>query len=143
MINRCYNEKHIAYKDYGGRGISVCDEWLGDKGFEAFYAYMGDKPVNKRTLDRINNDGNYEPGNVRWASRKEQQNNRRNTITLTVGDITMPIVEWSFVMGTGYTTLMNRKKSGFTDEEAVYTPYPAKKNTLRSSVPVLYGEFYM
>ncbi len=81
MRFRCYNKKCVGYKHYGGRGIKVCDEWRNDP--KAFVDYMEALPnadVKGMTIDRIDNDGNYEPGNVRWATYKEQSMNRRDTI---------------------------------------------------------------
>lgn len=73
MKDRCLNPKHKQYKDYGGRGIQICERWLK---LENFFKDMGERPSGL-TLDRINNDGNYEPSNCKWATWKEQQNNRR------------------------------------------------------------------
>ena len=78
MKKRCFNENSSQFKDWGGRGITVCDEWKND--FQAFYDYVSKLPHFGEagySLDRINNDGNYEPNNVRWATRIEQNNNRR------------------------------------------------------------------
>ena len=78
MKQRCFNPKVKNFKDYGGRGITVCDEWKND--FQAFCDYVSKLPhfgEDGYSLDRINNDGNYEPGNVRWATRTEQNQNRR------------------------------------------------------------------
>lgn len=78
MKHRCLNPNNTSYKYYGGRGITVCEEWRND--FQAFYDYVSKLPhfgEKGYSLDRINNDGNYEPGNVRWATAKEQANNRR------------------------------------------------------------------
>ena len=76
MRSRCYNSKRLDFKNYGGRGITVCTEWK--ESFEAFYAAMGDPPEGT-SLDRIDNEGNYEPGNCRWATRAQQQSNTRRS----------------------------------------------------------------
>lgn len=75
MIQRCQNSNFVDFHNYGGRGIRVCDRWRNS--FEAFYADVGPKPAPNLTLDRINNNGHYEPGNVRWATRSEQMFNTR------------------------------------------------------------------
>jgi hypothetical protein len=78
---RCLNPNYRQWKDYGGRGVTICDEWA--KSFEAFYDYVSKLPNYRGkgySIDRINNDGNYEPGNVRWATRIEQNRNRRNVL---------------------------------------------------------------
>jgi hypothetical protein len=79
ILQRCENKKNKAYKNYGARGISVCERWHK---FENFLADMGLKPSSKHSLDRINNDGNYEPWNCRWATRVEQNRNTRRTIKI-------------------------------------------------------------
>jgi len=78
MKTRCYRPTYKQFGDYGGRGIRVCDRWKVS--FENFFADMGSKPSRAHTLDRIDTDKDYEPTNCRWATRKEQQNNRRNTL---------------------------------------------------------------
>lgn len=83
MIQRCTNERLKTHKHYGGRGIRVCDRWM--ESFENFYADMGAKPSPKHSLDRIDVDGNYEPGNCRWATPQEQSRNRRTSVY--VGDV--------------------------------------------------------
>lgn len=78
MILRCYNPLDKSYKNYGGRGIKVCQRWL--ESFDTFILDMGNRKSPKHSLDRINNDGNYEPSNCRWATRTEQSNNQRQAL---------------------------------------------------------------
>jgi len=77
MKERCLNRRSPSFAHYGGRGITICPEWLGADGFARFLDHVGLKPSPDHSIDRINNDGNYEPGNVRWATPSEQARNRR------------------------------------------------------------------
>lgn len=96
MRQRCTNEKHPQYADYGGRGISVCREWL--KSWDAFYEDMGDREIGK-TLDRIDNNGNYEPGNCRWVSMSIQNRNNRKTHFISFNGKTQPLLDWARELG--------------------------------------------
>lgn len=81
--DRCYNPNRPEYKRYGGRGIKMCDEWKND--FTAFYKDMGNRPSPQHSVDRIDQDGDYEPSNCRWATRVEQQNNMRGNVYVQYG----------------------------------------------------------
>lgn len=80
LIARCYNPRTRGYHNYGGRGITVCDRWRGEKGFERFLEDMGNKPSTQHSIDRVDNNGNYDPANCRWATPKEQCGNIRSNV---------------------------------------------------------------
>jgi hypothetical protein len=106
MLQRCLNPNNAAYKNYGGRGISVCDRWVNS--FENFLADMGERPSQQMTIDRIDNDGNYEPGNVRWATQKEQTHNQRRTRHITFNGQTKIMSEWASELGISRERLRQR-----------------------------------
>lgn len=89
LKNRCLNPRYIAWKNYGGRGITVCERWLA---YENFLADMGEAPEGL-SLDRIDNNGDYEPGNCRWATQTEQVNNRRNNRFVMLNGVEMPLTK--------------------------------------------------
>lgn len=94
MRSRCLRQSDPAFARYGGRGIRVCTRWTGAGGFERFFADMGERP-HGTSLDRIDTNGNYEPGNCRWSTPREQANNRRDTRAIEHGGLTLSIAEWS------------------------------------------------
>jgi hypothetical protein len=106
MIERCENPKCEAYVWYGARGISVSKSWRRD--FAAFLADVGDRPSKLHSLDRIDMNGNYEPGNIRWATSVEQSNNRRSTRLIQFGGRTMSLKQWADSVGVSARTLSNR-----------------------------------
>ena len=107
MIERCRNPRNKAYKNYGGRGIVVCEEWKSD--FMVFYKWaISNGYDEKLTLDRIDVNGNYEPSNCRWITNKEQQNNRRNNHYVTFNGETHTITEWGEITGLGAKNIHNR-----------------------------------
>lgn len=123
MIGRCKYDSTGGFENYGGRGISVCERWSGENGFENFLQDMGPKPSPKHSIDRFpDKNGNYEPGNCRWATDTEQIRNRRNTITLTLDGITRPAIEWSEIKKIGIGTIYDRISLGWTDEEVLSRP---------------------
>ncbi len=120
MKVRCFVTTNKDYPNYGGRGVTVCERWKDS--FDDFYADVGDLPAPGYELDRINNDGNYEPGNVRWATRKEQLRNRRNTKFYEHEGVTKPIVQWAEEHGVEPNALTYRllvKKMSFVDAVTV------------------------
>jgi hypothetical protein len=107
MIQRCMNPNASGYENYGGRGIKVCDRWLNS--FEAFREDMADRPSEDHSLDRYpNNDGNYEPGNVRWATWDQQCRNKRTNRWITYEGKTLILEDWATQLGITPPTLARR-----------------------------------
>lgn len=119
MIQRCTNPKNYGYRYWGGRGIAVCERW---RKFQNFLADMGTKPSHRHSIDRINNNGNYEPGNCRWATMSEQRLNSTTTRWLTFRGVTQPMKDWAHAVGLSYKTLSDRLQRGWSVEKAISTP---------------------
>lgn len=120
LKQRCTNPRNKGYKNYGGRGINVCRQWLTS--FQEFLEDVGERPSPKHSLDRIDNDGDYEPGNVRWVIRGEQNRNKRGNVLLTWGGKTMLLTDWARGLGIAHATLRSRLTKGWSLERALTTP---------------------
>ena len=119
MIGRCHRPKTFRYRDYGGRGIIVCDRWR--RSFSDFYADIGPRPTKQHTIDRLNVDGNYEPGNVRWATAAEQNQNQRRTKlnpekVLAIRAVATPHNRLSLAAQYGVTPRMKVRPAGTATE---------------------------
>lgn len=135
MVRRCYNEKCDHYCDYGGRGIKICDEWVEDEGLIRFFVWaLTNDYADNLSIDRINVNGNYEPGNCRWATYKEQANNtrvqkygkrnknnkiKRNTMLIEINGEEKTVLEWSKITGTPERTIRGRIKRGLKGIEII------------------------
>lgn len=117
MLQRCYKVNCKAYPRYGGRGIQVCERWRAS--VKNFINDVSPKPSSAHTLDRINNDGHYEPGNVRWATRKEQSYNRQNNKKVVFGNNTVLARHLAQEMGVSYERFRWYLRKGFTAEAAL------------------------
>ena len=124
MKQRCCNPGASYYSDYGGRGIRVCDEWLDD--FAAFYAYVGPCPEPGYSIHRIDNDGNYEPGNVGWASPLEQGRNSRKNRILEYDGRSQCMTAWAEEIGMDARTFRGRLYRGWSLERVMNTPARSK-----------------
>ena len=126
MKSRCYDERNASYKHYGGRGISVCDEWrLSYETFKAWAIQTGYS--GNLTLDRISVNGNYEPSNCRWATWKEQENNSSHNDIIEYNGKSMTLHQWSEELGVAYDTLRARLRRGWNIERALTEPVKHKK----------------
>lgn len=118
---RCTNPNARNWHRYGGRGITMCQEWINS--FSSFLQYLGPKPSEKHSLDRIDNNKGYEPGNVRWATPKQQARNMVSNNSITFNGKTMCATDWTAELGLKKWTIVNRLKYGWSIERALSTPY--------------------
>ena len=119
MMRRCNDPRAVSYPHYGGKGIKVCDRW---RLFENFYADMNEPPDKSYSLDRIDNDGNYEPENCRWATRLQQHRNRTDNAILEFNGECKCVTEWAEFLGVRAPTLFSRLKYGWSIEKTLTTP---------------------
>lgn len=115
---RCYNLKNKRYGRYGGRGITVCDRWL--ESFSNFLLDMGLKPSPAYSIERIDREKGYEPGNCIWADRFEQANNRSNNTLIEINGCTQNIGQWAHQSGVNRTVILRRLKRGISGEKLIY-----------------------
>jgi hypothetical protein len=133
MRQRCQVKTNWNYADYGGRGITVCDQW---QKFEAFYRDMGRRPSPRHTLERKNNSLGYSPENCVWATPLEQNNNTRANVFLVLNGESRTIAQWSRIVGISLATLSARRKAGLSDYDCLMTPVkpslgrPARKKSI-------------
>ena len=129
MKGRCYNPNNNRYQYYGARGITVCARWFDS--YLNFLEDMGNPPTDKHSIDRIDTNGNYEPSNCRWATSKEQANNRRKSrkhkihkdaLTLTCNGVTKTVAEWLKESSVGKNAIRERLKRGWSHEDTIFKP---------------------
>lgn len=116
MRGRCTNPRNRAFKYYGARGIKISPTWST---FHAFIRDVGHRPSSDHSIDRINNDGDYEPGNVRWSTRTQQNRNRSTTVSLTHNGATLTVQAWAERIGVSYDTLLGRLNRGMPTAAAL------------------------
>jgi len=118
MKDRCFNKKSLLYKYYGERGITICNKWL--KNYELFQQWAYDNGYKSGlSIDRINNNGNYEPSNCRWANAKTQNNNLRSNRFITLNGKTKTLTQWAEIIGIKAMTLTKRIENGWDIEKAL------------------------
>ena len=129
MKERCFNPKATSYKDYGGRGITIFPEWLGENGFINFYKWsLANGYSDKLSIDRIDSNGNYEPNNCRLETSKTQNNNTRKNRVIYYGGQSHSVSEWAEIMGINRSTLNSRLNKGFPLQEVFENSKKTKIN---------------
>jgi hypothetical protein len=118
MRSRCNLPSNPRYPQYGGRGIRVAERW---NDFSQFFADVGERPTSLHSLDRIDVNGHYEPGNVKWSTEHDQQRNRTNNRWISVGGRTMVVTDWAKELGIDPRRIFNRLAKGWSEERAVTT----------------------
>lgn len=128
---RCHNPKNKDYKNYGGRGIQVYSLWR--ESYEAFVMHMGMKPTPQHSIERLDVNKGYEPGNVVWATIIEQARNKRSNVRVTIGEVTKTVIEWTEdeMCSVPPKTIYKRIERGWDPEEAVLVPVGSHKGTLK------------
>lgn len=119
MRQRCLNPNNPAYKDYGGRGIKICDRW---NKYENFLADMGRKPDSSYSIERVENNKGYSPENCKWATMEEQCNNRRSNTLITFNGKTATLAMWSKESGTPVERIIKRISTGWNIKDALFKP---------------------
>ena len=120
MKNRCYNPKYYLFEHYGGKGITVCEEWLGEHGLENFYQWSIENGYQENlSIDRIDNSNGYSPENCRWVTMKTQQNNRTNNRLITINGQTKTMKQWADYYGASYSAIQSKIYKGVPDVQAV------------------------
>lgn len=126
MNRRCHNPEFVDYPRWGGRGVTVCDEWKYD--FQAFLSWAESHGwVEGLTLDRIDNDGPYSPENCRWATIEEQSNNKRNCTLIEWDGRVQTMAQWAREVGLSYTSVCERFRNGWSVEEALTIPKSGRR----------------
>lgn len=129
MRERCYNKNHVAYLRYGGRGISVCDQWREYINFREWAVSNGYS--EELTLERIDNNGNYEPSNCKWCTTKEQANNRCTNRVIEINGKKHNIQKWCEISGLPRHVADQRLRRGWSPQKTFYTPLLTKGGKVR------------
>jgi hypothetical protein len=133
MMARCYNPNNASYAAYGGRGIKVAECWRTFDGFLSGLLAIGPPPTTEHSLDRIDNEKDYEPNNIRWATPTEQANNRRSNKLVVYKGREQTVAEWAREFGLSAHMIYNRLSLGWSVQDLFETPSDARKRTKRSA----------